>query len=124
MKLNFSTAGITFTQHIPKDQTLFERLFEIFKELITHTSGDFDEAIDWLRELDQEYGLTNEKYTIDNFIEDKTILWWGGKGHSAEDTAFQNLKPKLNTMETKNLMICQLLIKNQLFPMDLIVMII
>ena len=70
MKLNLSTAGITFTRHVSKDQTPFERLFEIFKDLITHTSGDFDEAIDWLRELDQEYGLTNEEYTIDDFIED------------------------------------------------------
>jgi len=26
--------------------------------LITHTSGDFDEAIDCLRELDKEYKLT------------------------------------------------------------------
>ena len=52
MKLNLSAAGITFTQHIPKHQTPFERLFEIFKELITHTCGDFDEAIDWLRELE------------------------------------------------------------------------
>ena len=70
MKLNLSTLGITFTQHVSKDQTPFERLFEIFKELITHTSGDFDEAIDWLRELDKEYGLTNSEYTVDDFIED------------------------------------------------------
>ena len=70
MKLKLSTVGITFTQHVPKHQTPFERLFEVFKELITHTSGDFDEAIDWLRELDIEYGLTTEAYTIDDFIED------------------------------------------------------
>ena len=70
MKLNFSTSGITFTRHAPKKQTPFERLFEIFKELITHTSGDFDEAIDWLRELDKEYGLTNSEYTVDDFVED------------------------------------------------------
>ncbi|OYU80650.1 MAG: hypothetical protein CFE23_07960 [Flavobacterium sp. BFFFF1] len=48
----------------------FDKLFEIFKELITYTSGDFDEAIDWLRELDKEYKLTDENYTIDDFIED------------------------------------------------------
>ena len=42
-------------------------LFEIFKELITHTSGDFEEAIDWLRSLDKEYSLTNAEYTIDDF---------------------------------------------------------
>ena len=70
MKLNLPSAGITFVQYVPKGQTPFERLFEIFKELITHTSGDFDEAIEWLRELDKEYGLTNSEYTIDDFIKD------------------------------------------------------
>ena len=48
----------------------FEKLFNIFKELIIHTSGDFDEAIDWLRELDKEYKLTDEDYTIDDFVKD------------------------------------------------------
>lgn len=48
----------------------FDRLFDIFKELITHTSGDFDEAISWLRELDKEYNLTTPEYTIEDFIED------------------------------------------------------
>src|SRR5690606_9887378 len=62
--------GFVFTSYKEPDQTPFEKLFEIFKELITHTSGDFDEAIDWLRELDQEYQLTDENYTIDDFIED------------------------------------------------------
>jgi len=38
--------------------------------LITHTSGDFDEAIDWLKELDKAYEITTEEYTIDDFIED------------------------------------------------------
>ena len=61
---------LSLREFSPSAQTPFERLFEIFKELITHTSGDFDEAIDWLRELDLEYGLTNKEYTIDDFIED------------------------------------------------------
>lgn len=62
--------GFVFTTFKEPEQTPFEKLFEIFKELITHTSGDFDEAIDWLRELDQEYQLTDANYTIDDFIED------------------------------------------------------
>ena len=70
MKFEKRTSGIRFTKHNPKAQTPFERLFEIFKELITHTSGDFDEAIEWLRELDKEYHLTTEDYTIEDFIED------------------------------------------------------
>ncbi len=70
MKYEITSLGIRFTKHRSKEQTPFERLFEIFKELITHTSGDFDEAIDWLRELDREYQLTDEDYTIDDFVED------------------------------------------------------
>tara|TARA_B100000575_G_scaffold239408_1_gene201967 strand:+ start:9663 stop:10787 length:1125 start_codon:yes stop_codon:yes gene_type:complete len=70
MKLQAIGTGLSFTKHQKKVQTPFERLFEIFKELITHTSGDFDEAIDWLRELDKEYKLTDEDYTINDFIED------------------------------------------------------
>ena len=70
MKLQSIGTGLSFTKHQKKVRTPFERLFEIFKELITHTSGDFDEAIEWLRELDKEYKLTDEDYTIDDFIED------------------------------------------------------
>lgn len=70
MKKNKRPTGFVFTKHTPKEQSPFERLFEIFQELITHTSGDFDEAIDWLRQLDKEYELTTEDYTIDDFIED------------------------------------------------------
>ena len=62
--------GWSFGVFKEKNITPFEKLFEIFKELITHTSGDFDEAIDWLRQLDKEYMLTDENYTIDDFIED------------------------------------------------------
>jgi len=69
LPLSFKS-GFVFGKHIKKVQTPFERLFEIFKELITHTSGDFDEAIDWLRELDKEYKLTDEDYTIDDFVDD------------------------------------------------------
>lgn len=67
---NSSRQGFAFKTYQAKKQSPFEKLFEIFKELITHTSGDFDEAIDWLRELDKEYNLTDENYTIEDFIED------------------------------------------------------
>ena len=62
--------GFIFKTYQVDQQSPFEKLFDIFKELITYTSGDFDEAIDWLRSLDKEYHLTDENYTIDDFIED------------------------------------------------------
>ena len=62
--------GFYFKEFEEKSISPFDKLFGIFKELITHTSGDFDEAIEWLRELDKEYELTDENYTIEDFIED------------------------------------------------------
>ena len=67
---NQNRAGFYFKTYEAPFQSPFDRLFPIFKELITHTSGDFDEAIAWLRELDKEYKLTDASYTIDDFIED------------------------------------------------------
>ena len=65
-----SRRGFVFKKYEPINKSPFEKLFDIFKDLITHTSGDFDEAISWLRELDKEYNLTDENYTIEDFIED------------------------------------------------------
>ena len=65
-----SKEGFIFKKFEAESQSPFDRLFDIFKELITHTSGDFDEAINWLKELDKEYNLTNEDYTIEDFIEE------------------------------------------------------
>lgn len=67
---NTNKKGLYFKSYQAAYQSPFEKLFGIFKELITHTSGDFDEAISWLRELDIEYKLTTPEYTIDDFIED------------------------------------------------------
>jgi uncharacterized protein with von Willebrand factor type A (vWA) domain len=65
-----SRTGFIFRQFSAPEQSPFDKLFDVFKELITHTSGDVNEALDWLRELDKEYKLTDENYTIDDFIED------------------------------------------------------
>lgn len=62
--------GFVFKNYESPSQSPFDKLFDVFKELITHTSGDFEEAIDWLRELDKEYELTTPDYSIDDFIED------------------------------------------------------
>ena len=62
--------GFLFKKYDAPIQSPFDRLFDIFKELIVHTAGDFDEAITWLREIDVEYKLTDKDYTIDDFIAD------------------------------------------------------
>ena len=64
--------GYRFGKHLPKDdnQSPFDKLFNLFMQLLNYTSGDVYEAMEWLNELDREYKLTNESYTMADFIND------------------------------------------------------
>jgi len=62
--------GFTISKHVPKEITHFERVFDVFKELLTHTSGDIEEAFEWLDTLDKEYKIFNDTYTLQDFEED------------------------------------------------------
>jgi len=62
--------GIQFKDYSGNPESTFDRLFKIFKEILTHTSGDVDEALDWLGEIDREYKITSEDYTMDDFIKE------------------------------------------------------
>ena len=110
--------GFYFKEFEEKSVSPFDKLFGIFKELITHTSGDFDEAIEWLRELDKEYELTDEKYTIEDFIEDLKAKGYireeidenGGSGmgitakteRAIRQTALENIFGNLNKSGSGN----------------------
>ena len=65
-----SYTGFVFKKYEAPEQSMFDRLLEIFKELVTHTSGDVDEALDWLNELDKEYKITTPEYTLKDFEEE------------------------------------------------------
>jgi uncharacterized protein with von Willebrand factor type A (vWA) domain len=65
--------GHRFTQFIPsekKESANFDKLFNIFQQLITMTAGDVNEALSWLSNLDKQYGLTDDEYGMGDFIED------------------------------------------------------
>ncbi|MBC8035313.1 MAG: hypothetical protein H7Y03_14280 [Chitinophagaceae bacterium] len=51
-------------------KTPFEQLMDTFLQILTYTSGDVPEALQWLNELDREYKLTSEEYGMGDFIED------------------------------------------------------
>jgi len=48
----------------------FERMLDIFMQLLTYTSGDVSEALDWMNQLDEQYQLTNDAYGMGDFIDD------------------------------------------------------
>ena len=64
--------GTRFTQFIPnaKNSGKFDNLLKIFFQLLTITSGDVSEALNWMNQLDQRYGLTNNQYGMGDFIQE------------------------------------------------------
>ena len=70
---------------------LFEELFDLFQELLEHTAGDAEEALDWMEQLDEQYGLTEgSDEDLDDFIEElkkRGYLEEGEDGETVEITA-------------------------------------
>ncbi|MBL7859382.1 MAG: VWA domain-containing protein [Cyclobacteriaceae bacterium] len=66
-------SGYRFSKYTPPTEQAksdFEKLLKIFMQLILITSGNVAEALQWLTEVDRQYGLTNKNYGIGDFIED------------------------------------------------------
>lgn len=78
--------GFRFSNYKPNpDQGTFDQLFKIFQELMLYTSGNVDEALSWLTELDKEYQLTTPEYGIGDFIrdlEDRGYIRRDGQGEN------------------------------------------
>lgn len=64
--------GWRFSDYVPgkNEGSDFERLLKVFQELLVYTSGQVSEALSWMTELDKEYNLTNESYSMGDFIQD------------------------------------------------------
>jgi Ca-activated chloride channel homolog len=65
--------GHRFTKYTPPEEngkSDFEKLLNIFMQLVLMTSGNVGEALQWLTEVDRQHGLTNGTYGIGDFIED------------------------------------------------------
>lgn len=65
--------GFRFQGYTPDPESEkgdFERLWDIFKQLLLMTGGDVSETLSWMTELDREYELTNSDYGMADFLED------------------------------------------------------
>ena len=66
-KSNAIRKGLIFKKFSKEDQTPFKRLFDVWKEVIVHVSGDVDESFEWMETIDAEYKLTTPDYTLEDF---------------------------------------------------------
>lgn len=65
-------SGYRFQKYTPppqKGEEGFDKLLKIFMQLVLVTSGNVEEALQWLTELDRQYGLTEDQYGIGDFVD-------------------------------------------------------
>jgi len=64
--------GFQFTQFNPDEnsKSRFEQMLDLFMQLLTYTSGDLNEALQWMNELDKKYQLTDDDYGMGDFIDE------------------------------------------------------
>ena len=74
--------GFHFSNYDPRQsgKSKFDQLLDLFTQLLTYTSGDVTEALQWLNELDKKYELTDDEYGMGDFIDDLKQ-----KGYITED---------------------------------------
>jgi Ca-activated chloride channel family protein len=64
--------GHRFTKFDPnaEGKTKFEQMLNLFLQLLTYTNGDVSEALQWLNQLDNQHGLTNDEYGMGDFLDE------------------------------------------------------
>jgi Ca-activated chloride channel family protein len=63
--------GTLFTKYQPQQgKAPFQRLLDLFMELLHFTNGDAAEALNWLTQIDREHRVTDDEYGIGDFIEE------------------------------------------------------
>lgn len=74
--------GYRFAEFIPDQsgQNPFDKLLDLFLQILLYTAGDAAEALSWLNELDRKYHLTSDEYGMGDFIEELKK-----KGYITED---------------------------------------
>lgn len=74
--------GFQFSKYDPSEnaKTDFEKMLDLFLQLLTYTNGDVSEALQWMNELDKQYELTSDEYGMGDFLEDLK-----SKGYLKED---------------------------------------
>lgn len=64
--------GFRFTDFKPDNsgKSTFDKLLDLFLEILNKTGGDVSETLHWMNLLDKKYNLTDDEYGMGDFIND------------------------------------------------------
>ncbi|GAB1449306.1 MAG: VWA domain-containing protein [Bacteroidia bacterium] len=86
-----------FTRYIPQENGMepFQRLLNLFLQLMQYTNGDVGEVLDWMNQLDRQHKLTDDAYGMGDFIRDLK-----DKGYLQENPINGEFSPSAKTNQT------------------------
>ncbi|MGA9408416.1 MAG: VWA domain-containing protein [Bacteroidota bacterium] len=58
-----------WTPESKTDEQRLQSLMQLFSHLLVQTSGDVEEAVEWLRQLAEEYGIFDENLSMEDLIQ-------------------------------------------------------
>jgi uncharacterized protein with von Willebrand factor type A (vWA) domain len=89
--------GFNFTKYLPSPngEDKFQQMLNLFMQLLQYTNGDVTEAMDWMNQIDREYKLTDNKYSMGNFVQDLK-----DKGYIKENPSDGNFDVTSKTNQT------------------------
>lgn len=56
-------------EHHASGQSTLEKMLKIFNQLLVYTNGDANQALQWMTEMDRQYGLGDDEIGMGEFIE-------------------------------------------------------
>jgi uncharacterized protein with von Willebrand factor type A (vWA) domain len=64
--------GFRFSKFVPQQPggSGFDKMLDVFMQLLNYTNGDASEALSWMTQLDKEYHFSTPQYGIGDFIDD------------------------------------------------------
>lgn len=89
--------GFVFSKYIPPKSADndFNRLLDLFLQLMQYTAGNAAEALDWMNQIDREHQITRDGYGMGNFIQDLK-----DQGFLKEDPVEGTLNPTSKTNQS------------------------
>ena len=58
-----------WTPESKTDEQRLQSLMQLFSHLLVQTSGDVEEAMEWLRQLAEEYGIFDENLSMEDLVQ-------------------------------------------------------
>ena len=64
--------GYRFSEFVPSEgsKSTFQKMLDIFLQLMLHTNGDVSEALNWMTQVDRKYQLSSDTYGMGDFVDD------------------------------------------------------